>query len=125
MSKQQSGYSFRGLLHHARRMLISSEIKPLRLGATIGVLSLTASVVLSIVTVILKIAHPEWIEARGWTSLMLVIAFFGGLTSFLTGIALEYISALLLQAHGRPTFFVVDRSRDELLAPLIAKHREE
>ena len=125
MAKEQSGYSVRALLRHARRMLLSSEIKPLRLGATTGMASLALSVLLFFVTLILKLARPELIEVRGWTSLILAIAFFGGLTSLLVGIALEYMSTLLQQAHGKPPFFVVDRSKDELLAPLVAKHRTE
>lgn len=118
----KSGYNFQALLRHARRMLISSEIKPLRLGATIGMATLAASVVLSIVTLFLKILYPESIQVRGWTSLILAIAFFGGLASLLIGIAIEYLSALLVHAHGRPTFFVIDRSKDRLLASLVAKH---
>jgi undecaprenyl-phosphate 4-deoxy-4-formamido-L-arabinose transferase len=69
--------------------------------------------------------YPEWVQVRGWTSLVLAIAFFGGLTSLLTGIGLEYMSTLLVQAHGKPTFFVVDRSKDLLLAPLVAKHNPQ
>lgn len=118
----KSGYNFGALLRHARRMLISSEIKPLRLGATIGMATLAASVVLAIVTIFVKIMYPESIQVRGWTSLILAIAFFGGLASLLIGIALEYLSALLVHAHGRPTFFVIDRSKDKLLAPLVAKY---
>lgn len=125
MANEQSGYGVFALVRHARRLLISSQIKPLRLGATVGVLSLIASVILFFVTLILRFAHPELIEVRGWTSLILVVAFFGGLSAFLTGIVLEYMSTLLLQAHGKPTFFVVDRSRDELLAPFAAKHLAE
>lgn len=118
----KSGYNFRALLRHARRMLISSEIKPLRFGATIGIAALAASVILAIVTLFLKLMYPESIQVRGWTSLILAIAFFGGLTSLLVGIAIEYLSALLVHAHGRPTFFVIDRSKDKLLASLVAKH---
>jgi polyisoprenyl-phosphate glycosyltransferase len=117
----QSGYSLKSLLRHARRMLISSEIKPLRMGATIGTAALLASVVLSVVTLVLKLLRPEWIQVRGWTSLILAIAFFGGLSSLLIGIVLEYMSTLLLHAQGKPTFFVVDRSKDALLSPLVER----
>ncbi len=122
MTTGKSGYDFRALLRHARRMLISSEIKPLRLGATIGVTTLAASLVLAIGVLFLKLLYPESIQVRGWTSLILAVAFFGGLTSLLIGVALEYLSALLVQAHGKPTFFVIDRSKDDLLASLVAKY---
>ena len=122
MTTGQSGYSFRSLLSHARRMLISAEIKPLRFGAAMGMAALAASVILSVGVLVLKAIHPELILVRGWTSLILAIAFFGGLNALLGGIAIEYLSALLLQAHGKPTFFVIDRSKDRLLAPLAEKY---
>lgn len=110
-----SGYSLRGLLRHARRMLISSQIKPLRLGAFVGLLALATSVGLGGVTLFLKLLYPEQIVVRGWTSQILATAFFGGLISLMVGIALEFMSTLLVQAKGKPTFFVVDRSRDCVL----------
>lgn len=111
----KSGYHFFRLLRHARRMLISSEIKLLRVGAAIGFLTLSVSVILIIVTLGGKLITPEAINVRGWASLMLAILFFGGLAAFNIGVVLEYMSTLLLQAQGKPTFFVVDRSKDGLL----------
>ena len=116
--RDRSGYSVRALLGHARHMLISSEIKPLRLGAAVGVAALGLSVAGGAATVLVKVFYPEMIEVRGWTSLFLTLTFFGGLLSLLTGIALEYLSDLHLQALGQPAFFVVDRGRDALLRPL-------
>jgi len=112
----RSGYGFRSLLRHARRMLVSSQIKPLRLGALVGVAALGTSLAGAAVTVGLKLVRPELVQVRGWASLVLTILFFGGLISLLLGIALEFLSDLHLQALGRPTFFVVDRSGDRALA---------
>ena len=117
--QDRSGYSVRALLHHARLMLVSSEIKPLRLGAAVGVAALGLSVAGGAATLLIKLLYPEVIEVRGWTSLFLTLTFFGGLLSLLTGIALEYLSDLHLQALGRPAFFVVDRGKDALLRPLL------
>lgn len=114
----RSGYGLRALVNHARLMLASSEIKPLRLGAAVGIGALGLSVLGGALTLIAKLAYPELIEVRGWTSLFLTLTFFGGLLSLLTGIGLEYLSDLHLQALGRPAFFVVDRSKDALLRPL-------
>lgn len=120
-AERRSGYSFRSLLRHARRMLVTSQIKLLRLGELTGMLTLIVSAFLSILTLVLKLIYPELIQVRGWTSLILAIAFFGGLASLLTGIVLEYMSTLLQQSQGRPAFFVVDRSKDSLLLPLVER----
>jgi polyisoprenyl-phosphate glycosyltransferase len=110
-----SGYNFRSLLRHGARMMASSELKFLRFGAAVGALTLVASVVMSLVVIFLRFFRPETIEARGWVSLVLVTSFFGGLISFLAGIILELTTALSVRAKGKPTFFVIDRSRDALL----------
>lgn len=114
-SQDHSGYNFRSLLRHARRMVISSQIKPLRIGGLIGIFSLILSVATGATLAALKILKPELIEIRGWTSLIVSTFFFGGLLSLLLGIALEFLSDLHLQALGKPNFFVVDRSADEIL----------
>jgi hypothetical protein len=51
---------------------------------------------------------------------MITISFFGGLTAFLIGVVLEYMSTLVQHTLGKPTFFVVDRSKDILLKELTA-----
>lgn len=112
-----SGYGARALFSHGRRMLMSSDVKALRVGATIGITALVASLVAGTAALGLWVIHPESFEAvRGWLSLFLSILFFGGVTASLAGVAVEYLSMLLRLAQGKPTFFVVDRSKDRLLA---------
>ena len=116
LEQKESGYSLRALVRHGGRMLSSSEMRFLRLGAGIGLLALAGSVFLSLVVVGVKILRPEVIEARGWVSLVLLISFFGGLSSLLVGILVELMTNLVIRAKGKPAFFVVDRSRDAMLA---------
>jgi glycosyltransferase involved in cell wall biosynthesis len=109
----KSGYNVAKLLSHARRMLMSSQFKMLRLGGLLGFLVTIASFLLGVFLVIQKLAFPETVNAAGWTSLALISLFFGGLITLMVGIALEYLSALGLQSNGKPIFFVVDRSSDK------------
>jgi glycosyltransferase involved in cell wall biosynthesis len=117
--KGKSGYSFMRLLQHARRMLTSARIKPVRLGALVGLVSLIASVILLVFTITLRMVDPATIVVRGWASTMMVILFFSGLLSIMIGIVLEHLSIILLHTQGKPTFFVVDRTKDRLLMPMI------
>lgn len=121
IASKSSGYSLSKLLTHARRMLMSSQVKFLRIGGFFGLLVVVASFLLALVLIIQRLFFPETVTATGWTSLALISLFFGGLISFLVGISLEYLSALGLNAHGKPIFFVVDRSRDEVLANYFAE----
>ena len=112
----KSGYSFGALLSHAWRMLFSSQIKLLRLGPLIGFATTMLTVLGMLYLAGLKLIFPEEIQVQGWTSLVLAISFFGGLSVFMLGLALQYTLTLVLKAHGKPTFFTVDRSADARIA---------
>ena len=114
-----SGYSVVGLLSHTRRMLTSAELRILRLGGAVGGVSLLLSLFGAATVLAIKLVAPELIVVRGWTSIFLLILFFGGLTSMLLGVVLEFMTTVILQVKGRPPFFVVDRSRDETLRSIL------
>ena len=111
-----SGYKFSRLLTHARRMFISSQVKATRVLGFIGILIVGASIIGGSEVIIQKIIAPSTITVAGWPSLILVNLFFGGFITFMISILLEYISVLVLAAHGKPVFFAVDRSSDKKLA---------
>jgi hypothetical protein len=104
------------LFSHARRMLMSTNTKVLRLGGALGLIALVMSFAYGGYIVVRELLFPESIEVRGWPSLIVAIMFFGGILTFMVGVALEYLGALVLQAHGKPIFFTVDRTSDEKLA---------
>lgn len=120
IARNASGYTFFKLLSHARRLLVSSQTKWLRAGAMVGTGALVFSVGLALVILGQKLSNPASIDVRGWLSLFLAIVFFGGLSSFLLGVVLEYLSTLLLQSQGKPAFFVVDRTKDAILRQFFA-----
>ena len=111
----KSGYDLRKLLSHARRMILSTQTKALRTGGLLGMLTFVLS--LSYAIYIFLNAVFGWIEItiQGWASIVIITSFLGGITLLLTSIIIEYMSIILLHTQGKPTFFVVDRSGDELL----------
>lgn len=115
IEEKTSGYTFRKLLSHARSMVVSSETKMVRLGASVGLLSMIISLLVILQITFQKLFSPDSIPVQGWTSLFLVSLFFGGLLAFMVGIALEYISVILLHIQGKPTFFTIDRFSDQIL----------
>ena len=110
-----SGYSFSSLLTHARRMLMTGRVKAIRLLGLIGVLITIVSMIGGTAVLLQRLIVPSSIIVRGWSSLIVVNLFFGGLITFMIAVILEYISILVLSAHGKPLFFVVDRSSDKKL----------
>ena len=115
ISSGSTGYSFSRLLSHARRMLMTSRIKAISLLGFIGVLIAALSAIGGTAVLLQKIIVPSSIAVRGWPSLILANLFFGGFITFMIALILEYISILVLSAHGKPLFFVVDRSPDKTL----------
>lgn len=119
----RSGYTFSRLFMHAGRMLISAGIRPLRAASVVGALAIAASVAFALVMVYEHLRYPERMQLHGWASVVVLVSFFGGLTALLLGIALEYLSTVVLHILGKPTFFVVDRSRDEIMREFARRER--
>lgn len=119
-----SGYRLSTLLSHARRMLMSSHVKYIRLGGLFGLAVLLMSGIAGLFLILQKLTFPSTAPVTGWTSMMLTTIFFGGVVAFLLGIALEYLSSLHLNARGMPLFFAVDRSGDRPLKDYFAQRPE-
>ena len=115
IDEHRSGYNLRTLFSHGRKMLFSSDLKVLRSGALFGFLMVTVSAIGGAILYITKLLNPDIIDIQGWTSLMLAITLFGGLSLMFLGICLEYLSLLVQRAHGRPLFFTIDRSSDKIV----------
>lgn len=124
-STGKSGYSLKKLIQHAQRMLFSSQLRFLSIGLWIGFVLFLLSIIAGIYFVIIRITAPEAIGVQGWTSLFVAICASAGLISAMLGICMQYLSTLVLKAHGRPTFFVIDRSSDgAILSWLNSKNSE-
>lgn len=122
---EDSGYSIWGLIKHAKRMFMSSKVKLFRFGIPLGLLAFGISIVLSFYAISATIMKWDTVLNKGWTSSMLTMLFFGGLTTLLLGFTLETISEVLLSVNGKPTFFVVDRSKDQILRSVFRNSIED
>jgi len=111
-----SGYNLYRLLSHARRLLISSQVKVIRVFGLVGMVVVLISMAASLAILLRKFASPQTIPVTGWASLMVTSLFFGGFISLMVALALEYLSNLMQSSQGKPVFFTVDRSSDERIA---------
>lgn len=82
----KSGYNIKSLVSHARRMLVSSQLKFLRFGIFTGATVLAMSLAAIVAIVLLRLVLPEFIDAQGWTSLFVAVIFFGGINLMMLGI---------------------------------------
>jgi glycosyltransferase involved in cell wall biosynthesis len=102
-----SGYTFRRLLAHFARLLLTAGTRPLRLISVLGVLSVLFGGALSAVIVWARLRHQ--IPVQGYTSLVVVICFFSGVVLFSLGIIAEYLAVTLTTGMGRPLYVTVSR----------------
>lgn len=112
----KSGYNLAKLLTHARRLLISSQVKTIRMFGALGIAVVLMSLFFFTWVMLAKTFGPASEAPSGWASIMVVNLFFGGFITLMLAIALEYLSTLVLAANGKPIFFVVDRAADTVLA---------
>jgi len=112
----RSGYSFLGLLGHARRLLISSHTRIGRIGVAIGVGAVLLALFMTIRVIVARLGGFDAIYVPGYASLMVAILVFGGILAILLVGIIEYMLNIALHTQGKPTFFAVDRSGDEPLA---------
>lgn len=116
-----SGYRLHTLMSHARRMLQSSDVKAIRLGAVMGFIAMGVAMLATVFVVAARLYFPDTAAAQGWASVMVAVLFLGGLSASLIGLVLENMSMLILHTHGKPTYFEIDRSADAQLAAWLAQ----
>lgn len=111
----KSGYTLSKLLSHFRRLTLSAQPKFLRYGTVLGFSSVVVAAFLSSKT-LYKIWVTEYaVDVPGWSSLFISSLFFGGITALLLGIMLEYLKNIVLHTQGKPVYFQINRSSDEIL----------
>jgi len=109
---RRSGYTMRRLLRHFWQLVLTSGTLPLRLIALAGGASIVFAVVFSVVQA-WRSLHDE-IPVQGWTSTMIVLCLFGGLTLVSIGIIAEYLGFSVSMAMGKPAYLIVSRPREDL-----------
>ena len=71
---------------------------------SLGTFVLLSSLVLSVYFILDKIFHPD--TASGWTSLVCIVLFIGGLQTIFLGLIGEYIGKNYLDQNGTPQWTV-------------------
>lgn len=100
----ETGYTYRKMLRFALDGITAFSTTPLKFATTLGfVVSLVAFIV-SIYALYAKFILNDVVQ--GWTSLMLVVLFLGGVQLICIGIIGEYISRISTDVKNRPLYVV-------------------
>jgi dolichol-phosphate mannosyltransferase len=104
----ETKYPLKKMLKFAATGLLSFSKKPLKMAVWMGVLSVLIGLVYALTVLISKIVHPASFVV-GWTSIIFIIIFFGGIQLLTIGILGEYIGSLFDEAKDRPEYIIADK----------------
>jgi dolichol-phosphate mannosyltransferase len=90
------------------------SIAPLRLATLLAYASLGAAL---LVAVYVAVSLALGVTVPGWSSIVLVVAFFSGVQLLTLGILGEYIGRLYVEAKGRPLYLVAERAGEDAGPP--------
>ena len=90
------------MLRFATDGVLSFSAAPLRLALRLGLLISMVSFAYGVVAVVLKITGAFTVP--GWTSLVVVTAFLGGIQLVVLGIMGEYVARIHEEVKGRPLY---------------------
>ncbi len=99
-----SGYSYLKLLGHFWRLILTTGTRPLRLITVMGFSSMVLAIVLAVYALYVKFLGE--VPVQGWTSLVIVVAFFSGSILASLGVIAEYLAVTMGIAMGKPLYVV-------------------
>lgn len=99
-----SGYSYLKLIGHFWRLILTTGTRPLRLITVMGLLSIVLAVVVAVYALYAKFYGQ--VPVQGWTSLLIVVAFFSGSILASLGVIAEYLAVTMGIVMGKPLYVV-------------------
>ncbi|MBW1768591.1 MAG: glycosyltransferase family 2 protein [Deltaproteobacteria bacterium] len=100
--------SIRRLIHYALNAVFSFSYKPLRIMTVFGAFISTFAFILACIFIIKRLAGIE-IAQTGFTTLVTLILFMGGVQLVAIGLLGEYLARIYDEAKQRPLFIVKNR----------------
>lgn len=111
--ERDSSYTFRSLLGHFGRLVVTSGARPLRAIAILGLVVATVGFLLALY--ILWMKFVVGIPASGWTSVIVAVLLTSGLTMLSLGVISEFLGSIVRSSMGKPLFLIVS---DPINGPL-------
>lgn len=97
-----SKFNYLSLTSLALNGITAFSIVPLRIIAALGVITMIGSIILAIEVLFEKYFLHD--VPGGWTTLVILLAFFGGLQIFCLGIIGEYLGQIFQEVKARPRY---------------------
>ena len=106
-----TGYTFKKSLKLASDRIMTYSINPIRLAIVLGIMFGLFSIAIAGYSIVNYILVDR--VAPGWTSIVFVTSFFGGLNLLFLGILGEYIGRIYIESRGVPNYIVQETTVDD------------
>lgn len=104
----ETKYPLKKMLRFAATGLLAFSKKPLKVAIWTGLASVIIGLIYALIILIFKILYPSSYVV-GWTSIIFIIIFFGGIQLLTIGILGEYIGNLFDEAKDRPEYIINEK----------------
>lgn len=104
----ETKYPLKDLLRFAAVGIFYFSKKPLKIATFTGFLAVIAGIVYAMVVLISKL-FLEGVMVSGWTSIIILIVFFGGVQLLTIGVLGQYIGNLFDEAKDRPEYIIDEK----------------
>lgn len=102
----KSSFNFFKLVKYGMNGIISFSTAPLKFAGVIGSLAILFSIIYALITIVRKLVSD--ISVDGFTQLVILITFFGGVQLFSIGIIGEYLAKNYIETKKRPIYIAKD-----------------
>ena len=99
-----SGYTLKKLFGLWMNGFTSFSVKPLRIATVLGALSSLAGFIYGIVVIIQKFVLPD--RVLGFSAIMCVLVFFGGMIMLMLGLIGEYVGRIYISLNASPQYII-------------------
>lgn len=107
----ETTWSFWGLLKYSLEGIVSYSTFPLTIVSLIGIFIFFISILMAIVFAIRTLIFDN--PVQGWTSLIVIILWLGGIQLFALGIIGQYLGKTFIETKNRP-LFIVEETEDNI-----------
>lgn len=104
----ETKYPLKKMLKFASIGLFYFSKKPLQWATSLGIISVIISLLYAIGVLIAKLINPNGF-VMGWTSIVLLVIFFGGVQLLTIGVLGQYIGNLFDEAKDRPEYIIKNK----------------
>lgn len=106
----ESHYPFKKMLNFALDGITSLSVKPIKLISSLGFVVFLISLVMIVWSII---RHFTGATVTGWSSLMCIVLFLGGVQLLCIGVVGEYIGKIYTEVKHRPRYIISEVCGDE------------